>query len=117
MPSQRRSYLPFNLICGEPVWRDRESAFAMQLDPARYRHHLATFALSESDEEALLEQLWRIAHYHADQAFGLTSEQILLGKTATKVSLRPAAKVDSDHALTSTFNSIVPNSASGKAGP
>ena len=78
----------------------------MQLDPALYVHPLDGMDMSEPEKRSFLEQLWRIAHYFADQGFGLTPEQILLGTTGTKVTRSRPAALDSGYQLHSTFNDV-----------
>lgn len=90
---------------------------AMQLDLARYRHHLASFAMSDGEQDEFLEQLWRIAHHFADQAFGLTPEQILLGTNGTKCPARTHDRLDSVHSLTPTFNDAAFGNAGRKIDP
>ncbi len=76
----------------------------MQLDPTRFMHHLDEFEMSEAQKAGYLEEMWRIAHYFADQAFGLTSEQILLGKNAENCGVPEDAELDSSYHLAQTFD-------------
>lgn len=78
----------------------------MHLDIERYRHHLVEFDMSDVEQDEFLEQLWRIAHYFADQAFGLTPEQILLGTNGTKCPARSHDRLDSMDSLSPTFNDV-----------
>ena len=51
--------IPINLIMTRAgtFRRGRKAASAMQLDPARYRHCLASFGMADAEEERFMEQL------------------------------------------------------------
>lgn len=87
----------------------------MQLEPSLFLHHLDAFDMSHEEKVDYLHQLWRIAHYFADQAFGLTSEQILLGVDGTKCGVGAQDALDSADQIQATFNSAALVRAGGKS--
>ena len=76
----------------------------MQLDPARYSHHLDGYDLSDEAKQAFMEQLWSILGSFVDRAFGESSEQILLGVTRCDTVARTNSRLDSVRSIQPTFN-------------
>jgi hypothetical protein len=89
----------------------------MLLDPSRFVHHLNSFEMSDDQKKGFLEEIWRIAHFFADQAFGLTSEQILLGTNQASCGVPDGAALDSPNHLTQTFDRAARQSVGGKNDP
>jgi len=61
----------------------------MPPDFDKYRKHIAELKLSEAEESALLQSLWRIMEGFADNAFGLNPVQAACGQ-AEENSPKPA---------------------------
>lgn len=97
--------------------RGRESVFAMQLDPAKYSHHMASFDLSDDEKLRFMEQLWGIMESFVDRDFGESPEQILLGIDGDRITILIPDALDSDHHIHSTFNDAAQEDAARKSRP
>lgn len=95
----------------------RESVPAMQLDPAKYSHHLTGLNLSHDDSLRLMEQLWAIMESFVDRAFGQSPEQILLGIDWEDAAVPAADPIDSKDILSPIYNNAAQQVAAGKTTP
>lgn len=93
----------------------RESVPSMQLDPARYSHHLSGLDLSEEDQLRFMEQLWAIMESFVDRAFGESPEQILLGIDGDRITSAIPDAIDSQPHIHSTFNDAAREDAARKS--
>lgn len=97
--------------------RGRESVSAMQLDPAKYSHHLAGLDLSDEDQLRFMEQTWAIMESFVDRAFGESPEQILLGIDGDRIMTGLPDALDSSLHIHSTFNDAAREVAARKSRP
>jgi hypothetical protein len=100
-----------------PVRRGRESVSAMQLDPAKYSHHLHGLNLSDEDQLRFMEQLWTIMESFVDRAFGESAEQILLGIDGDRITSGVRGALDSELQIHPTFNDAAQEDAARKSLP
>jgi hypothetical protein len=74
----------------------------MTPDLDKYRKHVAELGLSEGEENALLQSLWRIMEGFADNAFGLNPVQAACGQleeNSSKPALRAPNEVSYLHKI------------------
>ena len=89
----------------------------MQLDTARYRHHLNRFDMSEKEKLTFMEQLWPILRSFVTRAVHGEADARLLGIDHAKAARVASDRLDSKDALTSTFNEAAGGTAAGKTTP
>jgi len=106
-----------NATCARGILRGRESVSAMQLDPAKYSHHLAGLDLSDEDQLRFMEQTWAIMESFVDRAFGESPQQILLGIDGDRITTGLSDALDSSLHIHSTFNDAAREDAARKSRP
>ncbi len=75
----------------------------MNFDPAKYRHHVDGWDLTEEQKLDLLREVWVMMESFADLAFGMSSEQILLGINQHDGASIRSGEVRSDETPMSEF--------------
>lgn len=83
----------------------------MQFDPAKYRHHLDAWDLTEDQKLEVMGWVWTAMGSFVDRAFGESAEQILLGTNDRSAACRGAGAVDSRNSATTHFEQAAQGAA------